>query len=197
MSLKYYKDERARYGQMGSVTEEQAKAVLELCYTEFDMPRLKFKVNPRKKKRSVYRVGAMMLSVCGRVAKPLEVPAIDMAPTMMTWLTLLHEFAHHMHTVQFHRKGMALAEQLGKPMKDRLDRQTFTKTFLRRQHGHGHEHRVLVQTLVDHFVRNGMITELPTYMTVNKRLYEGEYRTEAEILGMQVAAADALTRQAA
>lgn len=165
MSLKYYKQEAARYGDMGSITEEKALEIIKVASAQFNTPHVMFNINPRKKRKSIYRTGAAMLGVCGGVAKPLTVPLIDMAPSMMHWSTLLHEFAHHMHTVEYHRKGEALALTLGEPFASRAERSRFAKNALKREHAHGHRHRVLMQTLVDFFVGNGMITVKPTYMT--------------------------------
>lgn len=164
MSLKYYKQEDARYGSMGRITEPQALEILKLACAKFDVPHVKFNVNPRKKRKSIYRPGACMVGVCGFVAKPLTVPLIDMAPTMMHWTTLLHEFAHHVHCVRHHRKAEALAQQMGKPFETRKERHAFSQAHVKREHGHGFGHLTIMQSLVDFFVGNGMITEKPTYM---------------------------------
>lgn len=185
MSLKYYKQEAARYGDMGSITEDKALEILKVACAKFNMPHVMFNINPRKKRKSIYRTGAAMLGVCGGVAKPLTVPLIDMAPTMMHWATILHEFAHHVHAVTHHRKAEALALQMGKPFGTRAERHAFSKAHVKREHAHGHQHRVIMQDLVTFFVDNGMITTKPTYMS------------EDQWQGVLVARADAVTKKAA
>jgi len=164
MSLKYYKQENERYGDMGVITEAQALNIIRIACAKFDMPHVKFNINPRKRRMSHYKAGATMIAMCGRVARPLAVPLIDMAPTMMHWSTLLHEFAHHIHTVRFNAAAEKLAATLSVVLDTRQARQAFSKKHVKREHAHGHTHRVIMQELVNFFVDNGMITQKPTYM---------------------------------
>lgn len=171
MSLKYYAIEDARYGSMGNITESTALEAIKLACVQFEVPFVVLEVSTRKKNKSVYMPGANMVTPLGRLSKALAVPNISMAESMMDWCTLLHEFAHHLHFVYHDRKVKRLAAAHGllvhSTMKeDRDAMRVWVRNNIKREHAHGHAHRVNMQKLVDFFVGNGMITTLPTYLSV-------------------------------
>lgn len=164
MSLKYYADEFNRYGEMGKVTLAEAANIANLACAQFGLKHIRVKVNPRKKKTSTAHIGIGMLHPLKGAAKALSVPLIDLAPSMMTWATVLHEIAHHVHYMEFDKKGREIALKLGASLETQRERAEFSQKHLKREHAHGHHHRTHMQKLVNFFVGNGMITEKPTYM---------------------------------
>lgn len=164
MTLKYYADEFARYGEMGNVTLAEAENIVKLACAQFGLKHIRVKVNPRKKKVSTAHIGIGMLHPLKGAAKAMAVPLIDLAPSMMTWATVLHEIAHHVHYMEFDKKGREIAARLGKSLATQKERAEFSSVFLRREHAHGHQHRVYMQRLVNFFLGNGMITVKPTYL---------------------------------
>lgn len=164
MTLKYYADEAARYGDMGAVTIAEATTIVNLACAQFGLKHIRVKVNPRKSTTSTAHIGIGMLHPLQNAARAMAVPLIDLAPTMMTWATVLHEVAHHVHYMEFDKKGREVALKVGASLATQRERAEFTKKHLKREHAHGHYHRTYMQKLVNYFVGNGMIKVTPTYM---------------------------------
>lgn len=169
MTLKYYATESARYGDMGSISVETALVALDKAYHRFNLPRVKFVVNPRKRNWSHYKGGLNMVSPKGKLCPPLQVPTIEMSPHMMNWKTVLHELGHHIHYVRFNDKAVKRAVADGVKVFDttksgRLDFNIWIIKNVKREHAHGPVHRVIMQELVDYFLEIGMITVKPTYI---------------------------------
>jgi hypothetical protein len=167
--LKYYKEENERYGTMGSITVETAELALQKAYHRFNLPRVKFVVNKRKRNWSHYKAGLNMYRPLGRLAPAIGVPTIEMAPSMMTWATVLHELGHHVHTVRFNDAVVKKAIAAGVKVFDtttggRRDFQIWGIKNVKREHVHGATHRRIMQELVDFFLSEGMITVKPTYL---------------------------------
>lgn len=171
MSLKYYATERARYGEMGSITPDVALVAINKACHRFNLPRAAYVVTTRRRTRSCYKPGLNMLRPDGRLAPALGVPTLVMAPSMQNWLVFCHELAHHMHAVEFNSAAVtrAMAAKVNpydSSRNGRLDFQLWARSNVKRQHWHGHYHRVAMQKLVDFFLEIGMITVLPTYKTM-------------------------------
>ena len=167
MTLKYYADERARYGEMGPITEAEVAHVITAVAGKYNVPLVKFHLATRRKNVSVYRGGLGMMYLSLRLYKPLAVPGIHIAPTMMNWLTVLHELAHHIHICRFDAKIREAAQKAGVPVDSSFDSRYKFREFafanFKKEHAHGPSHRAIVQELVSHFVDSGDIKVLPTY----------------------------------
>lgn len=171
MSLKYYAIERNRYGQMGAITPETAMVALNRAIHRFNLPRVVYEVSTRKRTRSFYRPGLHMFRPDGHRAKAMDVPKIVVAHTMQTWLTLVHELAHHWHCVKYDDRAKRAVGGSRPP----------------REHWHGPQHRALVQILVDYFMEIDMIPEKPTYMKVAAELEAARNRPiNPEIAAMEL-----------
>lgn len=170
MSLKYYAEERSRYGEMGSITVETALVALEKANHRFNLPRVKVVVKTCRRSRSVYRPGLNMYRPDGHLAKPMDIPTIEFAPNMLNWLTFLHELGHHIHCVRFNDSVSKRATADGINILDTTKNGRFEYGFwaiknkVARQHWHGPVHRKIVQNLVDFFMELGMIPVKPTYV---------------------------------
>jgi hypothetical protein len=194
MSLKYYEDEFKRYGDMGPITLEEMIEAANKAAEYFKTPRVQCKINPRKKRVSHYKPGLNMASPRGGLAKPMNVPTLDIAPTMMTWLTFVHEFGHHLHYARYNEKAVAMATKAGMDTNDttennRLVFKVFIAANIKKEHVHGPSHRKYVQEIVTFFVNNGSIKTKPTYMPSDT------WKVIAEDFGfaMDVAKANAAT----
>lgn len=169
MSLKYYRDEFKRYGHMGPISEqEMVEHATKVC-AHFNLPRVNIKINKRKKRKSHYYAGLGMVSPKGGYCDPLAVPRLDIAPTMMNWLTFCHELAHHMHYVRFNEpvnEGLLKAgiDPKNTTRANRLELRLWVDTNVKREHAHGHAHRKYMQEIVTFFVNNKTIKSKPSYM---------------------------------
>jgi len=170
--LKYYKIENQRYGEMGAITPEEAKRALELAFVKFNLPRVQILTGRKNKRVSHYHTGVYMVGPNLRLAKPLAVPKIVIAPAMWTWLTVIHELAHHMHYVRFDQRVRAKAIEAGVNVEatDAVSRSRYiewvrNKSGFKKEHCHGHAHREFVQKLVDYFYTElKLIKVQPEYM---------------------------------
>ncbi len=155
-NLKYYAQERARYGEMGAISAETAKLALDRACVHFNLNRVRLEISKRKKRTSRYTPGlGNLYPPTLRPSGQMAVPTISMATTMMTWLTLVHELAHHMHSVRF------------------TDRAKRARPRPSTEHWHGPAHRGYVQQLVNYFVDTGMITVKPAYAVFSQTVIAG------------------------
>jgi hypothetical protein len=160
--LKYYAMEADRYGSMGDMTKAQMHAALEKAYAKFGMPRIDLKFARTPRKASWARVGLGMVGLGGHIAEPLSLPTIKMAPNHMYWQLFCHELAHHLHYTRLNADLTEKATRAGAMGTPEEYRVWLGKNF-KKQRAHGHEHRKLMQEVVDFFREIGMITVLPTY----------------------------------
>lgn len=168
MSLKYYRDEAARYGSMGNLDAATMRDALEKACAHFGVPRvvLKFARTPRK--FSWYRSGIQMMAPNLRLARAMSLPTIQMAPNHMIWQVFCHEFAHHVHFARFSDKVTKAAANAGVNVTatdagSRYEFVMWARKNFRKEHAHGPSHRAIMQEVVDYFLSIGMITVLPTY----------------------------------
>lgn len=163
MSLKYYATEAARYGNMGSMTKDLMAAALEKACPKFNLPRIDLKFAKTPRRASWSKIGLGMVHLNGRLAKPLALPTIKMAPNHMNWQIFCHELAHQLHYTRLNEDLVRRATAAAVDINDKLAYAVWRSKNFKKQRAHGHQHVKLMQEVVDFFREIGMITELPTY----------------------------------
>lgn len=170
MTLKYYTEEFNRYGSLGPITETKALQVIDITCSAFNLPRVKLKISKKAKRFSWYRPGLHTVAPNGAISPALGIPVIQLADTMMNYRTVLHELAHHMHYTEHDRFVKALAANSGiktdSSVTSRVELYNWVRFNIKKEHAHGHKHRVLMQKLVDYFRGTGEITVLPNYLNL-------------------------------
>lgn len=153
---------------MGDIDIATMHRALEKAYVRFNLPRLNLTVTSKPRKSSWYKGGLNMVAINGGRWPALQIPKIQMACNMLTWKTFCHELSHHIHAVRYDATARAAGEKSGLNFDSSfaLDRSrvyVWVRKNIPAQHGHGPQHRIIMQEVVDFFIEIGMITEMPLY----------------------------------
>jgi hypothetical protein len=170
MTLKYYALEKQRYGTLGVIDASVIQKAADMAAEHFKIPRVKVTISRKPQKSSWYKSGLNMVALNNGRWPPMAVPHIKMACNMMVWRTFCHEFAHHLHAVRYDaavRQKYSAYTTLNFDSTLEADRKAIAKHIRWHpgQQGHGPQHALAMQDVVDFFIGNGMITEMPPYMT--------------------------------
>lgn len=163
MTLKYYREEAAKYGTLGPITEAQIQKALDAAYVKWDLPRITIKVSTTPRKYSSCKPGLGLVDMSSLKLWPaMDVPLIKMARNMMDWATFCHELAHFIHCIRFNRRAESYAIKAGVNVKstllrDRVNYATWAKISLNTERGHGPQHRAIMAEVVGFYKECGMI----------------------------------------
>jgi len=148
MSLAYYRTERLQYPEAKriNVTREVIDFVVPKIFNSLGYTEVRVEINPRAKNWSWYRPGAGFMTPRHGLMSHRE-DKIEIATSMLNWLTVAHEVAHALHCQDYDRRFRA-AQKVKFPDERWVVLTRDRHLVLPKELWHGKEHRQWVAKVI-------------------------------------------------